>query len=148
MERNVWPVKSCVIYIPPPPLPPSLFNPVSQFPHGHVSGRALDTTHIPTSSYVCLLIITAPHQRGPMHNTLVCKPNGKKPQQGDQRDQNDRSPPPLHPPPVPFPTALPASHSTSWVINYRCLRSSGSETYPRTPQPRLEEYCLHCESIC
>lgn len=62
-------------------------NPASQFPFGHVSGRALDATHIPTPSYVCLLIIALPHQRGLMHNSLVCQPNVEKPQQGEQRDQ-------------------------------------------------------------
>ena len=96
-------------------------NPASQFPYGHVSGRALDTTHIPTPSYVCLLIITPPHQRGLMHNTLVCQPNVLKPQQGDQRDQRGRPDPPCHrkrhPP-----------FSNSWVINYQCLRSLETKT--------------------
>lgn len=62
-------------------------NPASEFPFGHVSGRAVDTTHIPTQSCVCLLIVTLPHQRECMQNTLLCQPNVATLQQGDQRDQ-------------------------------------------------------------
>lgn len=54
-----WKSLAAVIYV-----PNSSMNPASQFPFGHVSARAVDTTHIPASSCVCLVIIAWPHQRG------------------------------------------------------------------------------------
>lgn len=68
--EKLWAVKCCITYT-----ANYLMKFASQFPHDHVSGRAVDTTHIPTLSYMCLLIITTPHQRSLMHNTIVCKPN-------------------------------------------------------------------------
>lgn len=90
-SQKYWAVKRCVTYTANLPHEFCL-----QFPHDHVSCRILDTTHIPTPSYVCLVIITAPHQRSLMHNTVVCKPNVGKPQAGDQRDHRGwpRLPPP------------------------------------------------------
>lgn len=59
-------------------------RPTPEFPRGHVSGRILDTTHITHSIIERLLIIPLPHQKGLVHNPLVCQPNVEKPQQADR----------------------------------------------------------------